>query len=89
VTGRPCLQIRSNLSPLVEDEAGRFLAALPDLREPVGRLRVSPATYGGEEITVFGPDDQVVLISSLALAIARAAAAARLGLRAPAPTSAR
>ena len=70
MTGRLSLQMRSNLSPVVDDEAGRFRAALPDLREPVGPLRVSPATYG-------------VVESTVALA-----AAARLGVRAPAPTSA-
>jgi len=107
-----------------------FDVALPDLREAIGRLRVPLATYGGVEITVFGPDDQVSLTPELLLVIysrsdrwfflleglglteraeapvpvwvpsrstlapspalssALAAAAARLGLRAPSPTSA-
>jgi hypothetical protein len=33
----------------------RFDIPLPDLRDALGRLRCPVATYGGEEITVFGP----------------------------------
>jgi hypothetical protein len=38
--------MRSRTSLLRDDEVGRFRAAVPALRDPVGRLRVPPATYG-------------------------------------------
>jgi hypothetical protein len=108
-----------------------FDVPLPDLRDALGRLRFPLATYGGVEMTVFGPDDQLSLTPELLLVIyahsdrwyflleglglaeraeapmrvwtpsrsnlapspelasALAAAAARLGLRAGAPTSVR
>lgn len=42
---------------------------LPDLREALGRLRFPLATYGGVEMTVFGPDDQLSLTPELLLVI--------------------
>jgi len=108
-----------------------FDVPLQDLRDALGRLRFPLATYGGVEMTVFGPDDQLSLTPEMLLVIyarsdrwyflleglglaeraeapvpvwapsrsnlapspelssALAAAAARLGLRAVTPTSAR
>ncbi len=43
--------------------------ALPDLRDALGRLRFLLATYGGVEMTVFGPDDQLSLTPELLLVI--------------------
>ena len=43
--------------------------ALPDLREALGRLRFPLATYGGVELTVVGPDDQLSLTPELLLVI--------------------
>jgi hypothetical protein len=38
--------MRSRTSVLRDDEVGRFRAAMSALRDPVGLLRVPPATYG-------------------------------------------
>lgn len=46
-----------------------FDVALPDLRDALGRLRFPLATYGGVELTVFGPDDQLSLTPELLLVI--------------------
>lgn len=43
--------------------------ALPDLRDVLGRLRFPLATYGGVELSVFGPDDQLTLTPELLLVI--------------------
>lgn len=43
--------------------------ALPDFRESLGRLRFPLATYGGVELTVVGPDDQLSLTPELLLVI--------------------
>lgn len=43
--------------------------ALPDFRDALGRLRFALATYGGVELTVFGPDDQLSLTPELLLVI--------------------
>ena len=45
------------------------LLALPDVREAVGRLRLLLATYGGVEVTIVTPDDQLTLTAELALVI--------------------
>lgn len=45
------------------------LLALPDVREAVGRLRLLLATYGGVELTIVTPDDQLTLTPELALVI--------------------
>ncbi len=47
---------------------GRDLA-LPDVRDALGRLRFPLATYGGVELTVFTPDDQLSLTPELLLVI--------------------
>ncbi len=43
--------------------------ALPELRDALGRLRFPLATYGGVEMTVFGPNDQLSLTPELLLVI--------------------
>ena len=43
--------------------------ALPDVRDAVARLKVPLATYGGVEITLFTPDDQLTLTPQLELYI--------------------
>lgn len=43
--------------------------ALPDFRDALGRLRFPLASYGGVEMTVFGPDDQLSLTPELLLVI--------------------
>ncbi len=45
------------------------LLPLPDVREVLGRLQLPLATYGGVEISIYTPDDQLTLTSSLALVI--------------------
>ena len=42
---------------------------LPDVRDAVARLKVPLATYGGVEITLFTPDDQLTLTPQLELFI--------------------
>ena len=39
--------------------------ALPDVRDAVARLKVPLATYGGVEITLYTPDDQLTLTPQL------------------------
>ena len=46
-----------------------FNVALPDFRDALGRLRFPLATYGGVEMTVHGPDDQLSLTPELLLVI--------------------
>lgn len=46
-----------------------FDIPLPDLCDALGRLRCPLATYGGVEITVFGPDDQLSLTPDSLLVI--------------------
>jgi hypothetical protein len=43
--------------------------ALPDVRDAVARLKVPLSTYGGVEITLFTPDDQLTLTPTLELFI--------------------
>ncbi|GAB1341147.1 hypothetical protein [Gemmatimonas sp.] len=50
---------------------GASLLALPDVREAVGRLRLTLAAYGGVELSVFTGDDQLTLTPEL-LAVAYA-----------------
>lgn len=45
------------------------LLPLPDVREVLGRLQTPLATYGGVELSVYTPDDQLTLTASLALVI--------------------
>lgn len=47
---------------------GRSLA-LPDVREVIGRLRLPLAMYGGVEIALVTPDDQLTLTPELALVV--------------------
>jgi len=47
---------------------GRSLA-LPDVREVVGRLRLPLAMYGGVEIALITPDDQLTLTPELSLVV--------------------
>jgi hypothetical protein len=42
---------------------------LPALRDVLGRLRVPLATFGGVELTVIGPDDQLSLTPELLIVI--------------------
>jgi hypothetical protein len=42
---------------------------LPELRDALGRLRFPLATYGGVELTVVGPDDQLSLTPELLIVI--------------------
>ncbi len=56
----------------LEDVRGRRAwrggeVALPDLREAVARLKVTLAAYGGVELAVYSPDDQVTLTPDLEL----------------------
>jgi hypothetical protein len=48
--------------------AGQTLA-LPDVRDAVARLKVPLSTYGGVEITIFTPEDQLTLNPQLELFI--------------------
>src|SRR5450759_3222496 len=43
--------------------------ALPDVRDAVARLKVPLSTYGGVEITLYSPEDQVTLSAQLELFI--------------------
>lgn len=43
--------------------------ALPDIRDAVARLKVPLSTYGGVEVTLFSPDDQMTLTPQLELYI--------------------
>ncbi len=45
------------------------LLALPDVRDAVGRLKLTLSTYGGVELSVYTPDDQLSLTSDLKLVI--------------------
>jgi hypothetical protein len=45
------------------------LLALPDVRAELGRLRQALAAYGGVEVTVFTPNDQLTLTAALQLVI--------------------
>jgi hypothetical protein len=45
------------------------LLALPDVREVIGRLRLSLSAYGGVELTVFTGDDQLTLTPEMLLVI--------------------
>ena len=45
------------------------LLALPDVREAIGRLRLILATYGGVEVTIVTPDDQLTLTPEMGLII--------------------
>jgi len=47
---------------------GSFLA-LPDVRDAIGRLKLTLSTYGGVEISVFTPDDQLSLTPELSLVV--------------------
>lgn len=43
--------------------------ALPDVRDAVARLKVPLSTYGGVEVTLYAPDDQMTLTPQLELYI--------------------
>src|SRR5215210_6998949 len=43
--------------------------ALPDVRDAVARLKVPLSTYGGVEVTIFTPEDQLTLSPQLELFI--------------------
>ena len=43
--------------------------ALPDVRDAIARLKVPMATYGGVEISLYTPDDQLTLTPQLELYI--------------------
>ena len=43
--------------------------ALPDVRDAVARLKVPLSTYGGVEVTIFTPEDQLTLTPQLELFI--------------------
>ena len=43
--------------------------ALPDVRDAVARLKVPLSTYGGVEMTLYSPDDQMTLTPQLELYI--------------------
>lgn len=45
------------------------LLPLPDVREALGRLQSPLATYGGVEVSVYTPDDQLTLTGALGLVI--------------------
>lgn len=47
---------------------GSFLA-LPDVRDAIGRLKLTLSTYGGVEISLFTPDDQLTLTPELELVV--------------------
>jgi hypothetical protein len=56
----------------LEDVRGRRAwrgldVALPDVREAVARLKVTLAAYGGVELAVYSPDDQLTLTPDLEL----------------------
>src|SRR5437762_575673 len=55
------------------------MIALPDVRDAVARLKVPLSTYGGVEITLFTPEDQLTLSPQLELYIAVAASANVVG----------
>lgn len=42
-------------------------AALPDVRDAVARLKLPMATYGGVELAIYTPDDQLTVTPSLEL----------------------
>jgi hypothetical protein len=48
--------------------AGQTIA-LPDVRDAVARLKVPLSTYGGVEVTLFTPEDQITLSPQLELFI--------------------
>lgn len=71
-------RLASHLDPvvdvIVDDERDEMswegaLRFLPDVREALGRLRWPLASYGGVEITLVTPDDQLSLMPSLELVI--------------------
>jgi hypothetical protein len=43
--------------------------ALPDVRDAIARLKVPLATYGGVELSLYTPDDQITLTQQLELYI--------------------
>jgi hypothetical protein len=43
--------------------------ALPDVRDAIARLKVPLSTYGGVEITLFSPEDQLTLTPQIELFI--------------------
>src|SRR6185436_5534491 len=45
------------------------MVALPDVRDAVARLKVPLSTYGGVEVTLFTPEDQITLSPQLELFI--------------------
>ena len=45
------------------------MVALPDVRDAVARLKVPLSTYGGVEVTIFSPEDQLTLSAQLELFI--------------------
>jgi hypothetical protein len=45
------------------------MVALPDVRDAVARLKVPLSSYGGVEITIFSPEDQLTLSAQLELFI--------------------
>lgn len=45
------------------------LLALPDVRDAIGRLKLTLATYGGVEVSLFTPDDQLSLTPELSLVV--------------------
>ena len=45
------------------------LLALPDVRDAIGRLKLTLATYGGVELSLYTPDDQLSLSPELALVV--------------------
>ncbi len=66
--------LASSLPPAVDvaiEDPRRGLAwrgvgvALPDVRDAVGRLKLPLAAYGGVELAVYTPDDQLTLTPSL------------------------
>lgn len=45
------------------------LLPLPDVRDALGRLQSPIASYGGVELSIYSPDDQLTLTESLGLVI--------------------
>lgn len=45
------------------------LLALPDVRDAIGRLKLTLATYGGVEVSLYTPDDQLSLTPELSLIV--------------------
>lgn len=45
------------------------LVALPDVRDAIARLKVPLATYGGIEMAIYTPDDQITLTPHIELYI--------------------